>query len=174
MSEQLPVQGEEIAFKLPEFKSLPAVKLVMNNVKVAESRLHEAQHANPATYSELEHCFGESYRDLQKHLGTVGAHILKAKTMLDKAKGVALMDKFPEYLKDKPKSMNNAAVRDAFVGQDEDVAAITDHLDTLMGLELLLEGRVKVMENVCRWMRKRMDMIIRSGVDPDFFIRAKR
>jgi hypothetical protein len=37
----------------------------------------------------------------------------------------------------------------------------------LQALENLLEGKVKVVENVCRYMRKSMDMIIRSGIDPN-------
>jgi hypothetical protein len=163
--------NDGLALTLPEFKGLAAIRLDMDRIREAERNIILAKDVNPSTYSHLESVFNDAYMDLKRHLATVGYQILRVENELEKAKSIALLDKFQTFLEGKPKSMNNAAVRDAFIAQDADVQAAKDRLDSLKVMEMFLEGRVRVMENVCRYMRKRMDLFIRAGagLDPDIF-----
>jgi hypothetical protein len=165
--------NDGLAIELPEFMSMPAIRLDLSNIVEADRRETKlmVKNVNPSTYSHLEYVYNEAYRDLKKHVATVGYQILRADSELEKAKATALLEKFPVFLDGKPKNMNNAAVRDAFVAQDESVRAIKDRLDSLKMIEIFLDGRIKVMENVCRFMRKQMDMYIRAGagLSPDIF-----
>lgn len=162
--------NDGLALTLPEFKGLAAVSLNMDRVKEAERCIILAKDVNPSTYSHLENTFNDAYMDLKLHLATVGYQILRVENELEKARSIALLDKFPIFLEDKPKNMNNAAVRDAFIAQDPDVQVAKERLDSLKAISIFLEGRVRVMENVCRYMRKRMDLLIRAGaIDPNVF-----
>ena len=163
---QLPTNtfNEGLALVLPEYKSLPSIRMSLDSLKEAERRLIEAKDLSPATYADLEHCFGEAYRDLKRHLATVGYQILRMESELNKLKSIVILDKLPEYLKDKPKTANTASVRDAYIGSDPEVQVARDRLDSLKAMEIFMEGRIKVMENVCRWMKVRMQLIIRSGL----------
>lgn len=156
--------NDGLVITLPGFGDLPAVSLDFTSIKTAERRLIESKTVNTATYSELEFVFGEAYRELKRHLSTVGYQILKTEAILKKAKAVAVLDKYPEFLRSRNDLSDNAKTRDAFVDTDADVVAAQDRLDSLRVTEVYLEGRVKVMENVTRYMRKQMDLLIRSGI----------
>lgn len=155
--------NDGLALELPEFRGLPSIRLDVSALKEAERRVHEAQFVNPSTYTNLEHCYNEAYRELKRHLATVGYQKVRVENEYEKSKSIALLDRYQEYMKDKPARMDTAEYRKAFISQDVDVQAAKEHLDSLNALEIFLEGRVKVMENVCRYMRKKMDIIIRSG-----------
>jgi hypothetical protein len=43
----------------------------------------------------------------------------------------------------------------------------------LKALEAFAEGKIKVMENVSRWMRKQMDLVLRSGINPNLYVTTK-
>jgi hypothetical protein len=156
--------NDGLALELPEFRGLPAVRLNISRLQEAEQRLHEAQHVNPSTYTNLEHCFNEAYRELKGHLATVGYQVVKADNEYEKSKSIVLLDRYQEYMKDKPSRLDTAEFRKAYISQDKDVQEAKDRLDSLKALEIFLDGRVKVMENVCRYMRKKIDLIIRSGL----------
>lgn len=149
---------------IPAFGQSPALSLDINNTKVAESRLIEAKTVNPITYPDLSHCYNESYRELKKHLSTVGYQIAMADKAIETAKANVLLDKYPEFMKDKTKSQDNADLRKAFMMRDPDYLAALDRMAQLKAIESFLDGRVKVMETVCRHMNKQMDLIIRSGL----------
>jgi hypothetical protein len=99
---------------------------------------------------------------------------MKVKSEIEKIKATILLDKYPEFLKDKGSKFDNAAIRDAFLARDEEYMQAKDRLDSLTALEVFLEGRVKVMENVSRYMRNAMQLIIRSGVptNPGYYHRG--
>jgi hypothetical protein len=165
-SNQLPVNAfnDGLALELPEFRGLPSLKLNVSRLQEAEKRLVEAQHVNPSTYTNLENCFGEAYRELKMHLATVGYQITKVENEYEKSKSIVLLDKYQEFMKDKPARLDTAEFRKAYITQDKDVQEAKDRLDSLKALEIFLDGRIKVMENVCRYMRKRMDLLIRAGI----------
>lgn len=167
MSEQqLPSNAfsDGLALELPEFRGLPSVRIEMGALKEAEKRMLEAQFVNAVTYCELENLFNEAYRELKRNLSTVGYQVTKVENEYEKSKAIALMDKYPVYMADKPAKMDNAEYRKAFITRDEEVCQAKDRLDSLKALEFFLEGRIKVMENVCKYMRQKMQLIVRSGI----------
>lgn len=169
--QKLPTNYTERAeITIPEFGSTPKITLNITKIREGEERLLDAKVVNPGTYSDLEYAFNEGYREAKSHLSQVGYEITVAKKALRAAKSKYLLDEYPEFLKES-RLKDNASVRDAFLERQEEYVAAQDRIDMLTALESLLEGKVKVFENVCRYMRKEMDIIIRSGVDPNKYIR---
>jgi hypothetical protein len=166
MSNKLPANtfNDGLALELPEFRGLPQIRLDVSSLQEAEKRLIEAQHVNPSTYTNLEHCFNEAYRDLKKHLTTIEYQLMKVENEYEKCKSVVLLDKYQEYMKERPARLDTAEFRKAYISQDPEVQEVKDRLDSLKALQIFLDGRIKVMENVCRYMRKKMDLLIRAGV----------
>ena len=112
----------------------------------------------------LEYIYNEGYRQAKKHLAIIGYQITRAKKALREAKSIAILDEYPEFLKES-KLKDNATVRDAFLERREDYVSSQDRIDMLSAFENLLEGKIKIFENVCRYMKKQMDLTIRSGID---------
>jgi len=161
MSENtLPVQSLE----LPAFGKSPALVLHMSKIREAETRYIEAKTVNPSTYSDLEHTFNESYRDLKQHLSSIGYQLGLADKALRLAKANVLLGSYAEFMAGKPKSHDNADLRDAYLIKDPDYLAAMDRLAQLKALESNFEGKIKVVENVCRYMRQKMYLISKSGV----------
>jgi hypothetical protein len=161
---------------LPTLGKIPELRIVMDNVIEAEKRLIEAKTVNPATYADLEHTFNESYRDLKKNLAAIGYQIALTDKAMEQAKADVLLDKYPEFLESNnmKKSQDNADLRKAFLMRDEAYIAGLDRMNQLKTLENNLEGKIKVMENVCRYMRKQMDLILRSGLsNRDYYVSQK-
>ena len=169
--QKLPISyADRAELTIPEFGSTPAIPLDVSAIKEGESRLIEAKVVNGATYSELEYIFNEGYRQAKKHLSEIGYQITRGKKALREAKSRAILDDYPEFLKEK-KLKDNATVRDAYLETQLDYVSAQDRIDMLLALECLIEGKVKVFENVCRYMKKQMDLTIRSGVDSNKYIR---
>lgn len=165
MSEQISSpNSENTALVIPAFGKSPALSLDMNSTREAEKRLIEAKTVNPITYTDLEHCFNEAYRELKRHHSTIGYQIALAEKAMEMAKSNVLLDRYPDFMKDKPKTQDNADLRKAFMMRDEEYVAALDRINQLKAIESFLDGRIKVMENVCRYMRKQMDLVIRSGL----------
>lgn len=150
--------------EIPAFGKSPAFSLQMGKIREAEVRFIEAKLVNPSTYSDLEHTFNEAYRDLKQHLSQVGYQLQLADKALRLAKANVILGSYAEYLKDKSKSHDNADKRDAYLIQDTDYAAALDRVNQLKALESNFEGKIKVVENVCRYMRQKMYLISKSGV----------
>ena len=162
---------------LPAFGKSPQVEFDLSKIRIAESRLLEAKMVNPITYAELESCFMESFRDLKRHLTTVTYQLALAEKAMEQAKAEVLIDKYPEFLKsqDMKKSQDNADLRKAFLMRDEDYLAALDRINMLKAMESNFDGKIKVMENVCRVIRKSMDLILRSGLsNADLYVSPGR
>jgi len=71
---------------------------------------------------------------------------------------------YAEFMQGKPKSHDNADLRDAFLIKDPDYLAALDRVAQLKALESNFEGKIKVVENVCRYMRQQMYLISKSGL----------
>lgn len=155
---------------LPEFGSSPATTLDLSKIYEGERRLVESRVVNPATYNDLEFVFNEGYREAKTYMSLVGYEITKARKALRDAKARAILDEYPVFLKDN-KLKDNATVRDAFLERQLDYVAAQDRIDFLVAIESLLDGKIKNFEIVCRYMRKQMDLIIRSGVDTNKYVR---
>jgi hypothetical protein len=145
----------------------------MAKIIEAEKRLLEARTVSPTTYVDLESCFNESYRDLKRHISSIGYQLSLADKAMQVAKSDLLLDKYPEYLESNnfKKSQDNGDLRQAFFMRDEAYLAALDRINQLKALESNMDGKIKVMENVCRYMRKQMDLLLRSGMsNRDYYI----
>lgn len=160
--------GDVHALVIPAFGKSPALPLDMGKIREAQRRTTEAQHVSPVTYAELEHCFNEGYRDLKRHLSSIGFQITQAQKAMEIAKADVILDKYPAYLEGKPKSTDNADRRNAFLARDVEFQAALDRFNQLKAIESNFDGKIKELENVCRYMRKKMDLLIRSGVPTNY------
>ena len=161
---------ERAVLTIPRFGSRPSVELLITNIKIAENRIIEAKVVNSATYNELEHVFNEGYREAKQHITVVGYEITQAKRVLRKVKQEALLDEYKDCLKEKGLK-DSAAIRDAFLETKEDYSNALDRLDMLNAIESLFEGKIKVFENVCRYMRKSVDISNRSGFSGNHYVK---
>ena len=150
--------------EIPAFGKSPAMVIDMTNIRVAESRFLEAKVVNPSTYADLEHTFNESYRDLKRHLSSFGYQLTLADKAIREAKANVLLGSYAEFMSGKPKSHDNADMRDAFLIKDPDYIAALDRFNQLKALESNFEGKLKVIENVSRYVRQKMYLISKSGV----------
>jgi hypothetical protein len=157
---------ERAELAIPPLNSLPALILDVTKIREGESRLHESQVVNPGTYSELEYTYGEGYREAKKHLSVIYYQITMAEKAMDDAHSVAIMDEYPEYLT-KTGKKDSTALQKAFLARYQPYVEAKDRVSMLKAMEKLMEGKVKVFENTCRAMKKTMDLILRSGVDPN-------
>ena len=143
----------------------------MDKTKEAERRLVEARTVNVITYSDLEYTFNESYRELKANIAVVGFELGLAEKKLANIKAEILLDKYPEFLKDKPSKFDNSEVRNSFVHKDPEYQRLLDVINTLKMLETLIDGKIKVMERVTAYMKKQIDITIRSGVNPNLYVK---
>lgn len=151
------------ALTLPALGKVPELKLSMDKIVEAEKRLLEAKVVNPVTYVDLESCYNESYRDLKRHLSSIGFNIAMTEKAMESAKANVLLDTYPAYVEANGLK-DNADLRKALLSRDETYSAALDRYNQLKALESNFEGKIKVLENVCRFMRKQMDLLLRSGM----------
>lgn len=164
-----PITGAELT--IPEFGSFQKLVLPMVAIREGERRLIEAKMVNPATYSDLEYTFNEGYREAKKNVSIIGYEITRAEKAIREAKSIAILDEYPEFLKTQSLK-DSATVRDAFLERQPNYVAAQDRLDMLKAMLDLMEGKIKVFENVCRFIRKEMDLAIRSGsIDSNRYLR---
>jgi len=163
--QNLPVNyADRAELRIPEFSSRPELVLDISSIVSGEQRIIEAKVVNPATYNELEFLFNEGYRQARTNNSIVGYEITRAKKILRDFKSVLILDEYPDFLKEK-KLKDNATVRDAFLQKDKNYSAAQDRIDMLVAIESLMEGKLKIFENVCRYMKKEIDIVLRSGID---------
>jgi hypothetical protein len=161
--ENTPSTVDRQTMVLPSLGKIPELRLTMDKIIEAEKRLLEAKTVSPVTYADLESAYNESYRDLKRHLSAIGYQITVTDKAMEQAKATVLLDVYPEYL-EKNDVKDNADLRKAFLIRDETYSAALDRMNQLKALETSFEGKIKVMENVCRYMRKQMDLLLRSGM----------
>lgn len=147
---------------------LKDVRFGMEKCVDAERRLAEARLVNTATYAELEYLYNEGYRELKKNMAIVGHEIMKAEKALDNIKAEVLFDKYPDFIKDKPKSFDNAETRKSYISRDADYQKALDHLNNLKMIETLLDGKIKVLERVTAYMKKQIDILMKTGQMPNY------
>lgn len=166
MSDQaLPVKfADVVELAIPAFDDRPIITLEFSSIREGEKRLIEAKVVNPATYSDLEYSFNEGYREAKKNLSIIGYEIAQADRIFRRIKSELILDEYPAFLKERGLK-DNATVRDAFLEQNKQYIDAQERIDMLKAMEALVDGKIKVFENVCRYMRKSMDLLIRSGVN---------
>lgn len=155
------------ALTIAPFGKSPALRLDMTKVREAEIRFIEAKTVSPSTYSDLENAFNESYRVLKSHTSNIGYQLALAEKALRQAKAEVVLGAYAEHMAGKPKYQDNADLRDAFLMKDPDYLAAMDRVAQLKAMESNFEGKIKVIENVCKYMRQKMYLISKSGVPMD-------
>lgn len=148
---------------LPSFGKIPELKLELANIREAEARLIEAKTVNPSTYTSLEFTFNESYRDLKRHISAIGYQIALTEKAMEEAKSDVLLDKYPEFMKNKPKNQDNADMRKAFIIRDPEYVAALDRYNQLQAMLSNMDGKIKVMERVCAYMKLQINLLLRGG-----------
>ena len=155
------------ALTIPAFGKSPELRLDMTKVREAETRFIEAKTVSPSTYSDLENCYSESYRVLKTHMSNIGYQLALAEKALRAAKADVVLGAYAEHMAGKPKYQDNADLRDAFLMKDPAYLAAMDRVAQLKAMESNFEGKIKVIENVCKYMRQKMYLISKSGVPMD-------
>lgn len=156
---------------IPKFGDVGEIKLDITKVSEAESRFIEAKVVNGGTYADLEYCFNEGYRQAKKHLSTIMYQIAMAKKAIRTVKSRYLLDEYPEFLKDSG-IKDSTATKEAYLESKVEYVEAMDRLAMLEAMECLMEGKVKVLENVCRFMRKEIDLQRSSGsIDKNKYMR---
>jgi hypothetical protein len=163
VSDQNQIPHASTSLVIPPFGGSPALSLELTKTKEAEARLIEAKTVSPITYADLEHCFNESYRELKRHYATIGLELANAEKAQKTAKSVFLIDQYPELLA-KSKLQDNGDTREAYLMRNKEYTDALDRINMLKAMEAFVEGRIKVMERVCAYMKKQMDLVIRSGL----------
>lgn len=155
------------ALVISAFGKSPELRLDVGKIREAETRMVEAKTVSPSTYADLEHLFNESYRDLKRHLSNIGYQLTLAEKALKEAQGAVILGTYAEYLKDKPKSMDSTRLQDAFLIKDPDYLKALDRINQLKAFQSNFDGKIKVVENVCKYMRQKMYLISRGGTPMD-------
>jgi len=161
--------SERAELVLPEFGSRPAVYLDISKIREGEARIIEAKAVNGGTYNELEYTFNEGWRECRKHLTVIGYEITRANKALRDAQSEALIDRYSNFLKEK-KLEDSKHMKEAFLQTQEDYVKAQDRIDMLIAMESLVEGKLKVFEKVCQYMRKEIDIQNRSGYTGDKYL----
>ena len=172
-------ENQEVKIILPEVISSGSgrisspISLDLRNTKEAERRLYEVKMVNPSTYADLDYCFNSAYRELKRHYASVTYEIDNVNKRIGEIRAGIIIDKYPDFMKDKPAKMDTADMRNSFVARDPDYQMAVDRLNQLQMIEKLVDGKIKVFERACSFMRKQMDLILRSGVDPNIYVTNK-
>ncbi len=155
----------EHSLVIPAFQKSQELRLGLGKTREGESRLIEAKDVNPSTYTDLEFCFNEGYRELRRHLATIGYEITKAETAVEVAKSNFIIDVYPSIVSGLPKALQSqASTLQAHLVRDQEYLLSMDRVGQLKAMEALLDGKVKVFEKTCQFLRKKMDLVLRSGL----------
>lgn len=153
-----------VGITISEFGRSKKAFLNLSMSKEVETRSQEIQMVNPVTFPVLEIMVTRGYQELRRNYSTVTFLLSEAEKMAEEAKADALLDHYPEFIANKPKSSDNADTRKAFLSRYEPYSKALDRIDMLKATESYLDGKIKVMEKLSSFMKKQMDLIIRSGL----------
>ena len=155
---------------LPAFGKSPELRIDLSKIREGDRRIPEAQHVTPITYAELSACFNESYRDLKRYLSSIGYLITQTEKAIEEIKADVLLGTYPEYLAANPKQKDATDVRKAFLSKDPKYEAALERLNQLKATESHYEGKLKVFERTCQYMNKKMDLILKSGMNTNMYV----
>ena len=155
--------GEQ-AIEVPEGCGLPSLYVETGRTREGERRLIEAKNVSPVTYADLEHCFGEAYRELGRGWVSVNWHKERAEIELGKIKSRLLMGDYQDYMRGKPKYMDSGDMREAFLMSKAEYVALRERIAQMNALASMIDRKTRTMEKTCAYMKKRTDLILRSGV----------
>ena len=129
----------------------------------AEKRIHESKMVSPSTYSELEYIFGQAYGELRQNLTKITYEKLSKEKLLDEIKGESLIDKYPLFLESHPKLKDTADIKKAFLSKIPEISDLLNTINTLTAMEMIVDGKIKLIEKTISAMKQKMKLIERSG-----------
>lgn len=155
----------EHSLTVPAFKQTPELVLPLTATREGEKRIVEAKTVNPATYADLEHTYSAAYRELKNAHASLGYQKDMAAKAMEEAKSEFLIDHYwPVIMGGKPKSHDSADMRNAHLMRHKDYLDALDRFNMLTAMVALVEGKIKVFERVSAYMKKTMDLVVRSGL----------
>lgn len=158
MSESnLPMQIQTVELVVPAFQDREQVTLHFGHIREGERRLIEARLVTPSTYSDLSYSFNEGYREARTNIRSLGFEIVQAEKLYRKVKSELILDEYPKFLKESSMK-DNSTLRDAFLERSKELVSIQDRIDMLNAMRTLMEDKIKVFENVCKYMKVQMDL----------------
>ena len=161
---------QQVDLVIPAYRNFPEMVVPRQKITEGYQRLVEARVVNAATYTDLEFCFNEGYREARANIRAVNYEITKLEKHIAQLKSRLLIDEYVPFLKE-TKLKDSNATKDAFFQQDEDYVGSLDRLNFLQAISQMFEDNVKVFERTCAYMKKEMNLVLRSGVDPNKYIR---
>lgn len=164
MNGNLPMNIQTVELEIPAFQERESVTLSFSNVKEGERRLVEARIVTPSTYSDLSYSFNEGYREARTNIRNIGYELVQMDKKYRQRKSELIMDEYPEYLKTSGMK-DNATLRDAFLEKDKTLNDIEKHINFLKALNQLMEDKIKIFENVCKYMKVQMDLVKNGNFD---------
>ena len=128
-----------------------AITLDMRKVHKAESRLVELNGITKAKAGELLYCFIEAFGEAKDHLATLRGEYGRAKQRVRRARGVIVLDKAADKLKDKGLARAAAPagsedMRDACVDTDEIYQKVHDQFCQVEAAVESMEGKVEKLK----------------------------
>ena len=72
-----------------------------------------------------------------------------------------ILDEWSEF-KASRKLSDNGSNRDAFLNSKDRYVSAQDRIDMLMALESLIDGKIKIFQEVRRHIRKQIDILLRG------------
>lgn len=147
MSNNVPTK--QLEFKtliLPRGKpDLPPLKLEMDEIYKAESRLHEVSIVSPMTAPELMGYYNTVCNLTTKYISWIEYEILVAQKHFELAKSTVILDKMPDEVKRfKDSGMKaNEDFRNALISRDSECSATLDNLNQLIAVKSLLENKAR-------------------------------
>jgi hypothetical protein len=153
----LPMLVQPVELVVPAFQDREQMTLHFGNIKEGERRLIEARVVTPSTYSDLSYSFNEGYREARTNITAIGYEIVQAEKILRRIKSELILDEYPAFLKTSSMK-DNSTLRDAFLEKNPGMIAAQDRLSMLKAMQALMEDKVKIFENVCKYMKVQMDL----------------
>ena len=141
----------------------PPMALDITLIQEAETRLIESKTVNPATYKELEYLYNQGYRQARQHLSSIDYQILRTERQKERERARVILEVLPPLLEGKPASYNNADFRASILATDVRYNDVSEQIDKLKAMSKFFEIRISVFEKACQYMRKGIDLIIRSN-----------
>ena len=153
----LPMLVQPVELIVPAFQDREQIILNFGSIKEGERRLIEARVVTPSTYSDLSYSFNEGYREARSNITAIGYEIVQAEKIHQRIKSQLLLDEYPDFLK-KSTMKDNATLRDAFFDRSPELTEAQDRINMLKAMQSLMEDKIKVFENVCKYMKVQMDL----------------
>jgi hypothetical protein len=165
------MENQSHTINIPSLTGDKPVILDLTVIKKAESRLPDTPNVTPAIYGDLWFSFNEGYRAAKKNYIELEHMITKTEKRIRELTSHVLIDEYPTFLQEK-KIKDSAAYREAFLETKEEYKAALDHKAMLTAMSAMMELKIKTFENACSYLRKQMDLFIRSGmVDHNKYIK---